>query len=49
MTSIYGLVAVSDLPYVEINRGIRNYVSAVVEKEWPAMSKGEAAADAEIA
>ena len=49
LTSIYGLVVVADLPYVEISRGIRNYVSAVVEKEWPAMAKGEAAADAEIA
>lgn len=49
LTSIYGLVAVADLPYVEISRGIRNYVSAVVENEWPAMSRGEAAADAEIA
>jgi len=49
LTSLYGLVAVSDLPYVEISRGIRAYVSAVVEKEWPAMTRGEAAAEAEIA
>lgn len=49
LTSLYGLVAVSDLPYIEISRGIRAYVSAVVEKEWPAMTKGEAAAEAEIA
>lgn len=49
LTSLYGLVAVSDLPYVEISRGIRAYVSAVVEREWPAMTKGEAAGEAEIA
>jgi len=49
LTSLYGLVAVSDLPYIEISRGIRAYVSAVVEKEWPAMTRGEAAAEAEIA
>ncbi len=49
LTSIYGLVAVSDLPYIEISWGIRNYVSAVVDKEWPAMTRGEAAAEAEIA
>lgn len=49
LTSLYGLVAVSDLPYVEISRAIRAYVSAVVEKEWPAMTQGQAAAEAEIA
>lgn len=49
LTSMYGLVAVSDLPYVDISRAIRAYVSAVVDREWPAMTRGEAAAEAEIA
>lgn len=49
LTSLYGLVAVSELPYVEISRAIRVYVSAVVDTEWPAMKRGEAAAEAEIA
>lgn len=49
LTSLYGLVAVSDLPYVEISRAIRTYASAVIDREWPAMTRGEAAAEAEIA
>lgn len=49
LTTIYGFVAVSGLPYKEINRGIRDYVSAVVEKEWPSMSHGKAAPEAEVA
>lgn len=49
LISIYGFVAVSDLPYVDISRSIRAYVSAVVEKEWPSMAHGEAAPEAEIA
>jgi hypothetical protein len=49
LISMYGLVAVSDLPYVDISRAIRAYVTAVVDQEWPAMTRGEAAAEAEIA
>jgi hypothetical protein len=49
LTSLYGLVAVSDLPYDDISRAIRAYASAVVDREWPAMTRGEAAAEAEIA
>ena len=49
LTSLYGIVAVSDLPYEEISSAIRDYVSAVVLKEWEMMKHGEAAPEAEIA
>ena len=49
LTSLYGIVAVSDLPYEEISSAIRDYVSIVVLKEWEMMKYGEAAPEAEIA
>lgn len=49
LTSLYGVVAVSDLPYEEISAAIRDYVSAVVGKEWETMQNGEAAPEAEMA
>lgn len=49
LTSLYGIVAISDLPYEEISSAIRYYVSVVVQKEWEMMQYGEAAPEAEIA
>jgi hypothetical protein len=49
LVSLHDLVAASGLPKLDIDRGIRAYVSAVAEKEWPSMVQGEAAPDAEIA
>jgi Protein of unknown function (DUF4239) len=49
LISLHDLAAASGLQKLEIDRGIRAYVSAVVEKEWPSMAHGEAAPDAEIA
>ena len=47
--SLYDLLSSSGLPALPIDHGIRTYVSAVVEKEWPAMARGEAAPEADSA
>ena len=49
LTSLYDLLSSSGLPALPIDHGIRTYVSAVVEKEWPAMARGEAAPEADSA
>jgi len=49
LTSLYDLLYTSGLPALPIDRTIRTYVSTVVEKEWPAMARGEAAPEAESA
>jgi Protein of unknown function (DUF4239) len=49
LTTLYGMVAISDLSYVEISHAIRIYVSTVVDKEWQTMQRGEASPEAEIA
>jgi Protein of unknown function (DUF4239) len=49
LTSLYDLLSNSGLPALSIDQTIRTYVSTVVEKEWPAMTRGEAAPEAESA
>jgi hypothetical protein len=49
LTSLYDLLYTSGLPALPIDHTIRTYVSTVVEKEWPAMARGEAAPEAESA
>jgi len=46
---LYDLLYTSGLPALPIDHTIRTYVSTVVEKEWPAMARGEAAPEAESA
>jgi Protein of unknown function (DUF4239) len=49
LTSLHDLISTSGLPAQPIDTAIRTYVSTIVEKEWPAMTQGEAARDAESA
>jgi hypothetical protein len=49
LRSLYELVAASGLPNAGINRAVRAYLAAVIEKEWPSMVQGEAAPEAEMA
>lgn len=49
LTSLHDLVSASGRPDAGINRAIRAYVSAVIEKEWPSMKQGEASPEAEAA
>ena len=42
LLSLHDLVAASGLPDATINCAIRDYVTAVTEKEWPSMAEGEA-------
>lgn len=49
LTALHDLSITSGLPALQIDRAIHDYVLAVVDKEWPAMTKGEASQDAENA
>jgi hypothetical protein len=49
LISIHALAAAMGTPHLAINRGIRAYAAAVIEKEWPRMENGEASPEAEAA
>jgi len=49
LTSLHDLIFSSGLPPFPIDRALHNYISIVVEKEWPAMTRGEASPEAENA
>jgi nitrate reductase gamma subunit len=49
LTSLHDLITTSGLPALPVDQAIHNYVLMVVEKEWPAMARGEAAPEAESA
>ncbi|MGH6844599.1 MAG: hypothetical protein ACRECU_07745 [Methylocella sp.] len=49
LVSLHALAAALGAPHVAIDRAIRAYATAVVNKEWPRMANGEAAPEAEAA
>ena len=49
LVSLYEIVGASGIQSGDLNLAIRNYASAVVEREWPTMENGEAASEAETA
>jgi hypothetical protein len=49
LTTLYVLVSTSGLPTHDMAQNIRDYVTAVVNKEWPSMAEGQSAPEAELA
>jgi hypothetical protein len=49
LISLHALAAALGAPHVAIDRAIRAYAAAVIDKEWPRMENGEAAQEAEAA
>lgn len=49
LVSLHALAAALGSPHVAIDRAIRAYATAVLDKEWPRMQSGEAAPEAEAA
>ncbi|MDQ6702420.1 MAG: DUF4239 domain-containing protein [Pseudomonadota bacterium] len=49
LVSLHALAAAFGTPHVAIDRAIRAYAAAVIDKEWPRMENGEAAPEAEAA
>jgi hypothetical protein len=49
LISLHALAAALGTPHVAIDRAIRAYAEAVINKEWPRMENGEASPEAETA
>ncbi|MDQ6869310.1 MAG: DUF4239 domain-containing protein [Pseudomonadota bacterium] len=49
LISLHALAAALGAPHVAIDRAIRAYAIAVIDKEWPRMENGEASPEAEAA
>jgi hypothetical protein len=49
LISLHALAAALGAPHFAIDRAIRAYATAVIDKEWPRMENGEAAPEAEAA
>jgi hypothetical protein len=49
LISLHALAAALGTPHVAIDRAIRVYATAVINREWPSMENGEAAPEAEAA
>lgn len=49
LVSLHALAAALGAPHVAIDRAIRAYAAAVIDKEWPQMENGKASPEAEAA
>ncbi|MGI8569728.1 MAG: hypothetical protein ACR2KT_11985 [Methylocella sp.] len=49
LISLHALAAALGAPHLAIDRAIRAYAAAVIDKEWPRMENGEASPEAEAA